>query len=736
MTMALSTLSPIINPNSPVSPVGPPELSDADYLREVLGQPNGRTEQDIELELVEKAAALGIELPIEGARLTVEEPPRSSAEEVSGDTFTRRHGRTVSTSSNETVNSGLTSRTSRHSIVLPATLTESSAARRRSRSLTFSQYEKYLGQIDPALDQPKFLRPHPEKTERSVGILVRSGTRKGVKDLKRSITSRLKRRRATPSSRTPIPCICCREDFSRENNTLQTLPCGHTYCQDCLEVMIAQSTSDESKMPPRCCTQPIPTSIIKNVLPRDKQQLFLKAVQQYSTPWENRIFCPNTTCGEFIPPAAKVDPKHPFEAVCKYCRTRVCVMCKRNAHRLGQDCPSDRELDTVLKIGENSGWRRCYKCRTLVELAQGCTHITCRCKAQFCYICGAVWDPCVGCPNFCNGEEELERRRIAEEARLAELEAEELAREKLAEQEERERQERERRTWENVEFRMLRREQEAEMCRFRHFEQRAKNEMRERQSGRKMGLVERYDELMEKMRERHAKTEQHLEDRQVLAEFELLASLEEKEKKIRLKLRYMEDYCSGRHRPSTSSPSTDPEEKKMPRREITMKDREQLRQQYCVRDGMERKHQSQINVLREKQAKALEELIERHEKEMDVLVDRRAEEIEDLAVEFTNEEEELTAVFRERRAKLEWKWELEMEVLRVRMERELGVGFVRLGRPKWSEEQQIQQVPVEIPEQQQQQQQEYILPVVAGMERITVDEVQVGPEEAEVGIAK
>ncbi|KAK0718812.1 hypothetical protein B0T21DRAFT_56571 [Apiosordaria backusii] len=729
MAMALPTLSPIVNSNSPVSPVGPPELSDIDYLREVLGQPNGRTEEDIELELVTKASALGIELPIEGARLTIEE---SASADESDDTFTRQHGRTVSTSSNGTVNSGFTSHASRHSIVLPATLTES-AARRRSRSLTFSQYEKYLGQIDPALDQPKFLRPNPEKTERSMGILVRSGTRKGVKDLKRSITSRLKRRRATPSSLTPIPCICCREDFSRENNTLQTLPCGHTYCQDCLEVMIAQSTSDESKMPPRCCTQPIPTSIIKNVLPRDKQQLFLKAVQQYSTPWETRIFCPNTTCGEFIPPTPKIDPKHPFEAVCKYCRTRVCVMCKRNAHRLGQDCPSDRELDAVLKIGECSGWRRCYKCRTLVELAQGCTHITCRCKAQFCYICGAVWDPCVGCPNFCNGEEELERRRIAEEARLAELEAEELAREKQAEAEEMERQEAERRTLDNVEFRMLKREQEAEMHRFRHFESRAKQQMRERQSRKKLALVERYDELTEKMRERHAKTEQHLEDRQVMAEFELLASLEEKEKKIRLKLKYMEDYCSGRYRSRTNSPTTDPEEKKMPKREITMKDREQLRQQYCIRDGMARKHQSQINVLREKQAKALEELIERHEKEMDGLIDRRAEEIEDLAVEFTNEEDELTGVFRERRRRLEWKWEMEMEVLRVRMERELGARFVRLGLPKWSEEQQQQQSIGGVVGGQQQQ--EFILPVVAEMERITVDEVQVEPE-AEVGIAK
>jgi hypothetical protein len=135
-------------------------------------------------------------------------------------------------------------------------------------------------------------------------------------------------------------------------------------------------------MPPRCCTQPIPGLLIKSLLNREEQTLFLKAVQQYSTPWENRVFCSNPNCGEFIPPRLKVDPKHPFQVTCRSCQTKVCIMCKRDAHPLGHDCPSDTELEAVLKIGEASGWKRCYKCRNLVELTQGCSHMTCRCKAQ------------------------------------------------------------------------------------------------------------------------------------------------------------------------------------------------------------------------------------------------------------------------------------------------------------------------------------------------------------------
>ncbi|KAK4229918.1 ribonucleases P/MRP protein subunit POP1 [Podospora fimiseda] len=675
--MAPSPLSPALADPADNNPVGPPELSDVDYLREVLlVQSADITEDVIERELVDKAAALGVDLPI-GRRLVYEELNHVSADD-SAETLIIQHNRTISTSSNATTTSGLTSR---HSTVISATLTESSSVRRRSRSLTFSHYEKYLSQINPALDQPRFHRLYADKAERSGGLLRRSGTRKGVQELKRSITNRLKKRKPNPSSATPIPCICCREDFTRDNNTLQTLPCGHTYCVGCLEVMIAQSTTDESKMPPRCCTQPIPSGIIKTVLPKDKQQLFLKAVQQFSTPWEARVFCPNTACNEFIPPPSKLDPKHPFEAICKYCKTKVCTMCKRNSHRLGQDCPEDRDLDAVLKIGETSGWRRCYKCRTLVELVQGCTHITCRCKAQFCYICGAVWDPAVGCPNFCNGEEELERRRMLEEARLAEIEAEELARVKAAEAEELARQEAERRTAENSQFKRLRKEQEAEMNRFRVFEQKAMAAMRARQSSKKLALVEKYSEQVEKMRERHAKTEQHLEDRQVLAEFELHASLEEKEKKIRLKLRYMEEYVNGNNKLMADKNR----DSKMPVREITMKDREQLRQQYCIRDGMERRHQSQVNVLREKQAKALEELVERHAKEMNALVDKRAREIENLAIAFADEEEAALIKFRDRKARLEGRWRIASEMLRVKLEKQHEVPYAASPLPVWPE---------------------------------------------------
>ncbi|MBE3112858.1 MAG: hypothetical protein IMZ46_20495, partial [Acidobacteria bacterium] len=330
-------------------------------------------------------------------------------------------------------------------------------------------------------------------------------------------------------------CVCCRDEFN-QSSALHSLTCGHTYCCACLRVMIDQAMTDEAKMPPRCCTLPMPSSTLSGLLDTDERLLFLKAVVQFSTPWDLRVFCPNASCGEFIPPLHKLDPKNPCVVACRKCDTNACSMCKRVAHENGRDCPDDFDLDAVLKIGEKSGWRRCYRCRTLVELVQGCTHMTCRCKAQvcrhlsyqprgprltnkFCYICGAIWDPTVGCPNICSGEEEMDRRREREEAQVAEREAAEEA----AAAEHRDA---ERRTAESPEFRQLRGAQAAEVGRFTGYARKKRDAMWARQLQRKLALAERHSDQTDKMRERHAKTVSHLEDRQIRAEMAMRETLE------------------------------------------------------------------------------------------------------------------------------------------------------------------------------------------------------------------
>ncbi|PKS09457.1 hypothetical protein jhhlp_004073, partial [Lomentospora prolificans] len=663
-------------PSQPLVPTESPcptllNTDDADYLVDVLCAENSKTETELDEQLISEAAALGIDTTLPA--INIEKRIGSSLDSLinsfSTDSQTRPTSRSTSTSQcpSSTPNSPSVAE-----IAIPAN------PRCWSESLGFEIYDKYLSYLGPNITQPKYVRTQvPEHTDASRPRRAPFPRGTSIANLRIGLRARIswKKQRPNPSRKT-TSCVCCRDDFA-QSCALRDLPCGHTYCGECLKIMIDQAAVDESKMPPRCCTLPIPSSVLAELLDREAQVLFLKAVVQFSTPWESRVFCPNTTCGEFIPPRNKVDPKHPFVVVCPKCSTKACSMCKREAHQRGQDCPDDWDLDAVLKIGEKSGWRRCYRCRTLVELAQGCTHMTCRCKAQFCYICGAVWDPTVGCPNFCNGEEELERRQAEEAARVAEREAEKEAREAAAAAEAIEQQDARERTANSSEFLQLVDEQASEFERFQAFIRKRRDVMWARQLQKKLALSDKFSDQMEKMKDRHAKTVTHLEDRQLAAEMDLRETLEQSERSIRIRLKYMEAYCD------KLGQSTDSD---MPPRVVTERDLRELGKQYNLRDGMERLHTAKINVLRDRQLKAMEELVERQEEEWQKLLSKRDEEIENLAAEFALEEDMLAREFGLRQTKLQWRWNLQVEILRRKLEEEHKVKYASIPIPRWPPE--------------------------------------------------
>ncbi|KAF4612605.1 hypothetical protein G7Y89_g15574 [Cudoniella acicularis] len=315
--------------------------------------------------------------------------------------------------------------------------------------------------------------------------------------------------------------------------------------------------------------------------------------------------------------------------------------------------------------------------RTLVELTQGCSHITCRCKAQFCYICGAIWDPVVGCPNFCNGEEELERRRLEEEARLAELEKEKAEREAAERAEAAEKLEAEKRTRQCRELNALRSHQINERDRFISFERKMKWMMWTRHGQAKLDMLDRYGELLNKMKERHIKTAAHLEDRQVAAEMELRASHKQAKRSVQIRLRHMEAYCDGLGRSASGA---------NPARVVTERDLRELGQQYNLRDDLERLHQSRVNVMREKQAKQMEQLLSRQESELEKLAAKQEEELEALEESFVTEEDGFFSLFQQRRSRLRRRWNIYEEIMRKNLEANKNVKFAPMTPVEWQNE--------------------------------------------------
>ncbi|KAJ5773349.1 Zinc finger RING/FYVE/PHD-type [Penicillium paradoxum] len=180
-------------------------------------------------------------------------------------------------------------------------------------------------------------------------------------------------------------CSSCQET---SNNIFQT-KCSHFYCKSCLIRLFTTSLKDESMFPPRCCKKPIQGSGLKNMIGS-------ALVEQHRTKNleindHNRTYCSNSRCSRYILPTVTFGTRFlTTVGTCK-CGVRTCRKCKKPAH--GGKCLY--QLDkSIEKLMQRKGWQRCSRCGHVVELTTGCMHITCMCKAEWCYICGRKWKTC------------------------------------------------------------------------------------------------------------------------------------------------------------------------------------------------------------------------------------------------------------------------------------------------------------------------------------------------------
>ncbi|KAI1266436.1 hypothetical protein F5Y18DRAFT_416309 [Xylariaceae sp. FL1019] len=190
-------------------------------------------------------------------------------------------------------------------------------------------------------------------------------------------------RKSKRSSQRRKCLACCN---IKHFTDLARVPCGHEYCRDCLQHLFRDAMTDESLFPPRCCRQSIPVETNRLFLPAGLIHQFKAKSVEFSTP--NRTYCHRPTCSMFIP-LQNIDEG---VAQCGSCGERSCSTCKGAAHQ--GDCPFDQELHRVLQIARQERWQRCPKCYTMIQLEFGCFHMTCKCQAQFCYLCGTPWKNC------------------------------------------------------------------------------------------------------------------------------------------------------------------------------------------------------------------------------------------------------------------------------------------------------------------------------------------------------
>ncbi|KAF2153297.1 hypothetical protein K461DRAFT_208633, partial [Myriangium duriaei CBS 260.36] len=191
-----------------------------------------------------------------------------------------------------------------------------------------------------------------------------------------------------------VECLICASDDVPSTESAK-LACGHRMCHSCLRQLFVMSTTDPAHMPPKCCTSHhIPLEHVETIFDNRFKSLWNRKYREFTT--QDRLYCPSKKCGEWIRPSSiHTDPRHPDRkyGVCRRCKTKVCGTCNNKYHKRSE-CPDDPETAHFIASAKEQGWQRCYSCKAMVELREGCNHMTCRCTAEFCIVCGSPWKTC------------------------------------------------------------------------------------------------------------------------------------------------------------------------------------------------------------------------------------------------------------------------------------------------------------------------------------------------------
>lgn len=119
-----------------------------------------------------------------------------------------------------------------------------------------------------------------------------------------------------------------------------------------------------------------------------------KKATEFSTVFKDRLYCPQPTCSVFLGSTAVLTGN----VACLRCNTSACTRCKQVTHP-GEGCGENAAIEQVKALAREQHWQTCPGCSQIIDLQQGCYHMTCRCRTEFCYICAARWKNCT-CPQW------------------------------------------------------------------------------------------------------------------------------------------------------------------------------------------------------------------------------------------------------------------------------------------------------------------------------------------------
>lgn len=211
-------------------------------------------------------------------------------------------------------------------------------------------------------------------------------------------------------------CVICLEDSDFES-MFSVDVCMHRYCFSCMkqhvEVKLLQGMMP--KCPHEGCKSELIVDSCRKFLTPKMIETLKQRIKEASIPVTEKVYCPHPRCSTLmsrreVSEYAKdlVDAERSGVRKCLKCHGLFCINCRVPWHN-NMTCqdykrknPNPPAEDLKLKsLATRNLWRQCVKCNHIIELSEGCFHMTCRCGYEFCYKCGAEWKnkkPTCSCP--------------------------------------------------------------------------------------------------------------------------------------------------------------------------------------------------------------------------------------------------------------------------------------------------------------------------------------------------
>ncbi|KAL5711335.1 RBR-type E3 ubiquitin transferase [Ranunculus cassubicifolius] len=239
-------------------------------------------------------------------------------------------------------------------------------------------------------------------------FIARNDVRYAFKLARGSLESQITRSTESSLARnTKQTCNICLEDTDvAQMFAIDT--CSHRYCLSCMKqhVEVKLLHGMTPKCPHEGCNTVLTIPICRKFLPSDLIDLMNQRTKESSIPATEKVYCPYPKCSVLMSRAevlpytngVRIGIEQSMIKKCIQCRGLFCINCKVPWHN-GLSCyeykmrnPNPTVEDAKLKsLANTKSWRQCKKCSHMIELAEGCYHITCRCGYEFCYTCGAEW---------------------------------------------------------------------------------------------------------------------------------------------------------------------------------------------------------------------------------------------------------------------------------------------------------------------------------------------------------